>query len=127
VCFANAGYPLLLYLRARFWSNPIRKGTIFPRVTILLAAHNEEKNLPVKLANLATLDYPSDLLDVVVVSDGSTDGTDKILKDWEGPGRRSIHLAAHGGKAVALNAGMAAATGEIVVLPMQGKRSRLMP
>jgi poly-beta-1,6-N-acetyl-D-glucosamine synthase len=115
VCFANAGYPILLYLRARFWSNPIRKGAIFPRVTILLAAHNEEKNLPVKLANLATLDYPVELLDVVVVSDGSTDGTDKILKDWEGPGRRSIPLATHRGKAAALNAGMAAARGELVV------------
>jgi poly-beta-1,6-N-acetyl-D-glucosamine synthase len=115
VCFANAGYPLLLYLRARFWSSPIRKGAIFPRVTILLAAHNEEKNLPRKLANLSTLDYPADLLDVVVVSDGSTDGTDKILEEWEGPGHRSIWLPAHSGKAVALNTGMAAATGEVVV------------
>jgi len=80
-----------------------------------VAAYNEEKNLPAKLANLATLDYPADLLDVVVVSDGSVDGTNKILGAWDGPGRRSVKLAIHGGKAAALNVGVAEAKGEIIV------------
>jgi poly-beta-1,6-N-acetyl-D-glucosamine synthase len=80
-----------------------------------LAAYNEEKNLPSKLTNLAALDYPADLLDVVVVSDGSVDGTNQILDAWGGPIRRSIKLPTHVGKAAALNTGVAEATGEIIV------------
>lgn len=93
----------------------MRTAGIFPRVTILLAAYNEEKNLPHKLANLAALDYPADLLDVIVVSDGSADGTDTILECWQGPGRRSFRLPEHRGKAAALNIGAAQAEGEIIV------------
>jgi poly-beta-1,6-N-acetyl-D-glucosamine synthase len=115
IFFAYAGYPILLYLRAQFWSIPVRRASIFPQVTILLAAHNEEKNLPGKLTNLAELDYPADLLDVIVVSDGSGDGTNKILDAWEGPSRRSFKLPIHRGKAAALNVGAAEAKGEIIV------------
>ena len=77
--------------------------------------YNEEKNLPGKLTNLAELDYPADLLDVIVVSDGSIDGTNRILDAWDGSGRRSVKLPIHCGKAAALNAGAAEAKGEIIV------------
>jgi poly-beta-1,6-N-acetyl-D-glucosamine synthase len=115
ILFTNVGYPILLYLRARFWPKPVRKASIFPTVTILLAAYNEEKNLPGKLANLAALDYPPNLFDIVVVSDGSVDGTDRILDAWQGPRHKSVRLPVHGGKAIALNAGLAKANGEIIV------------
>jgi len=115
ILFAYAGYPILLYLRAQFWSIPVRRASIFPQVTILLAAYNEERNLPDKLANLAALDYPADLLDVIVVSDGSVDGTNKILDAWDGPSRRSFKLPIRRGKAAALNVGAAEAKGEIIV------------
>lgn len=115
MCFANAGYPILLCLRARFWAQPVRKRPISPRITILVAAHNEVKNLPRKLANFAALDYPRELLDIIVVSDGSTDGTDKILESWAGMRHQAIRLPAQRGKAVALNAAMANAEGGIVV------------
>ena len=115
VFFAYAGYPLLLFLRARFWPIAVSKASIFPRVTILVAAYNEEKNLPDKLGNLAALDFPADLLEVIVVSDGSVDGTDKILDAWDSYSRRSIKLPVHRGKAAALNVGAAEAKGEIIV------------
>ena len=109
--FVYAGYPICLYLRAKFWPRPIRRTTIFPMVTIVLAVHNEEKNLPGKLRNLAALDYPADRLEVTVISDGSTDQTNSILAGWESANRRTVILTKHCGKATALNHGLAEAKG----------------
>jgi biofilm PGA synthesis N-glycosyltransferase PgaC len=115
IFFAYAGYPILLYLRTRFWSIPVCRASIFPGITILVAVYNEEKNLPRKLTNLAALDYPADRLEVIVVSDGSLDGTHKILDMWDGPNLRTVRLPMHRGKATALNVGAAEAKGEIIV------------
>lgn len=86
-----------------------------PAVTLVIPAHNEEDVLPAKLANLAELDYPKDLLEVVFVSDGSTDGTDEILESASFPGLRLIQCPRRGGKSTALNLGVAAATHDILV------------
>lgn len=109
-----AGYPAWLYLRARFRPRPVRRADIFPSVTIILAVHNEEKNLPGKLLCLATLDYPKEQFEVVVVSDGSTDQTNSILAAWQNASRRAVVLHEHMGKATALNHAMTQANGEIV-------------
>jgi poly-beta-1,6-N-acetyl-D-glucosamine synthase len=114
IFFAYAGYPIWLYFRARFWPRPIRRASIFPRVSIVLAVRNEAKNLPRKLHNLATLEYPADRLEIIVVSDGSTDETNRILADWQNPNRRVVILAQHQGKASALNRGIAESQGEII-------------
>jgi biofilm PGA synthesis N-glycosyltransferase PgaC len=114
IFLAYSGYPISLYFRARFWPRPVRRASTFPRVTIALAVHNEEKNLPGKLLNLAALDYPADRLEVIVISDGSTDETNKILAAWQNSGRRAVILPEHRGKANALNHGMAEAQGEII-------------
>jgi poly-beta-1,6-N-acetyl-D-glucosamine synthase len=115
IFFAYAGYPLCLYFRARFWPQYARRASCFPTVTILLAAHNEQKYLPAKLLNLAQLDYPVDRLQVIVVSDGSTDETNQILADWQNSDRKAVILREHRGKATALNLGVAAAEGQIIV------------
>jgi cellulose synthase/poly-beta-1,6-N-acetylglucosamine synthase-like glycosyltransferase len=80
----------------------------------VLAAHNEEKNLPAKLLNLAALDYPADRLELIVISDGSTDDTNKIISSWQGSCRRAVVILEHRGKANALNCGVAEAMGEII-------------
>jgi len=115
IFFAYASYPIFLYLRARFRAIPIQRSQIFPSITIVLAVRNEEKNLPRKLQNLAALDYPKALLEVIVISDGSTDETNRILAAHSIPYLRTILLNAHRGKAAALNCGVAAARGEILV------------
>jgi cellulose synthase/poly-beta-1,6-N-acetylglucosamine synthase-like glycosyltransferase len=115
ILFAYAGYPIWLYLRARFSPRPVRQATIFPSVTILLAVRNEAKNLPGKLQNLAELDYPADRLEIIVVSDGSVDATSDILATWEKPQRRAVLLPQQGGKGTALNCGVTQAQGEIIV------------
>ena len=114
IFFTYAGYPICLYFRARYWSKPVRQARIFPSVTIVLAVHNEERNLLRKLNNLDALDYPVDRLEVIVISDGSTDQTGKILGAWQRSGRRAVILSEHQGKANALNYGMAEARGDIV-------------
>jgi cellulose synthase/poly-beta-1,6-N-acetylglucosamine synthase-like glycosyltransferase len=114
IFFAYAGYPIIFYFRAKFWPRPVHRACIFPRVTIVLAVHNEEKSLPGKLHNLAALDYLADRLEVIVISDGSTDETNKIANAWQHSGYRVVILPEHRGKAHALNYGIAEAQGEIV-------------
>jgi cellulose synthase/poly-beta-1,6-N-acetylglucosamine synthase-like glycosyltransferase len=114
IIFAYAGYPICLYFRAWIWPRPVRRASIFPRVTIVLAAHNEEKDLPGKLLNLAALDYPEDRLELIVISDGSTDETNKIVSAWQNSSCQSVILSEHRGKANALNCGIAEAQGEII-------------
>jgi biofilm PGA synthesis N-glycosyltransferase PgaC len=115
VVLAYLGYPIILCCMARLWSVLPQRKSIFPMVTILLAVRNEETNLVRKLKNLAALDYPPERLEIVVVSDGSTDGTNDLLSAWQGPSRRIIVLSNHAGKAGALNHGLSQASGEIVL------------
>jgi len=87
---------------------------ITPSVTMVLAAHNEAPSIGPKLENVLSLDYPSERMNVVVASDGSNDGTDEIVRQYEGPRVRLLSLN-RCGKAAALNAAAAAAGGEILV------------
>jgi cellulose synthase/poly-beta-1,6-N-acetylglucosamine synthase-like glycosyltransferase len=108
------GYPLLLSAWRSF-GPPIRKDLEFrTTVSVLLAVYNGEAFLARKLDNLLALDYPSELLDVVVVSDGSTDETDTIAQSYADR-RVQLVRVPHGGKAAALNAAMQHATGELLL------------
>ena len=109
------GYPVYLYVRARFWPLPVKRASLLPNVSIVVAVHNEEKYLPTKLEGLAAIDYPPERLQVIVVSDGSTDDTNAILKLWQGAPSRTAVFADHRGKAAAVNRGLAVAQGEIVL------------
>lgn len=115
VAYAYAGYPAWLWLRSRWASRPVRKEPIRPAVSIVMAVHNEAETLPRKLDNLASLNYPADLYEVIVVSDGSTDGTNELLTARAHERLHAIVLPEHAGKAVALNRGIEAARGEIIV------------
>src|ERR1700681_1544185 len=80
VAYAYVGYPVWLWLR-RCWGNEaVQKSDITPSVSIVIAAHNEAANLPRKLRNLGELHYPQHLLEIIVVSDGSTDETEQLLE-----------------------------------------------
>jgi poly-beta-1,6-N-acetyl-D-glucosamine synthase len=114
ILFTYAGYPICMYFRAKFWPRLIRRASIFPRITIVMAVHNEERNLERKLCNLAALDYPPDCLEVIVISDGSTDQTNQVLGEWQGLRNRAVILPDHRGKANALNHGITEAQGEII-------------
>jgi cellulose synthase/poly-beta-1,6-N-acetylglucosamine synthase-like glycosyltransferase len=84
-------------------------------VSLLVPAYNEEERLPDKLANLRAIDYPPDRLEVIFVSDGSTDRTNNILRAVEDPAIRSLVLTARSGKCNALNRAVAAARHDVLV------------
>lgn len=113
--YTYAGYPLWIYLRSRQHPRPQRQGSILPTVSIILAVHNGAALLRQKVAHLLSLDYPQDRMEIAIVSDGSTDGTDDILKEFRSPQVRCFRCAEHSGKATALNLGMKSATGEILL------------
>lgn len=118
MAYTCVGYPLLLAALARWRpALPVRRDRGYrPTVIVLLVAHDEEACLERKLENLSRLDYPADLLHVVVASDGSTDGTEEIVRRHGPDGVRLVSLPGPRGKAAALAAIAPAITDEILVL-----------
>jgi cellulose synthase/poly-beta-1,6-N-acetylglucosamine synthase-like glycosyltransferase len=113
--YTFAGYPLWIYLRSRLHPRPWRQEPMLPSVSIILAVHNGGTLLRQKVDHLLSLDYPRDRMEIVIISDGSTDDTDDILKEFSDPPVRSIRCSERGGKAAAVNQGVRSATGEILV------------
>lgn len=118
VFYAYAGYGLLLWLLVRVKESlrPRREPALpdeLPRVTLLVAAYNEEEIVDDKMANTLGLDYPEGLLDMVWVTDGSTDGTNAALERY--PRVRVLFDAPRRGKSAALNRAMAYLDTPIVV------------
>jgi len=114
VSYAYFGYVVWLWLCDRLRRRVIQKGHYTPSVSIVIAARNEEANLPAKLENLGVLDYPQALLEIVIASDGSTDRTASIIREQGSP-VIAVILDESNGKASALNAAVRRATGEILV------------
>jgi poly-beta-1,6-N-acetyl-D-glucosamine synthase len=115
VLYTYLGYPLIMYVRSRWKKRPVRTAEIQPSVSIIMAVRNEEAHISRKLHNLKDLDYPPDHYEVIVVSDGSTDGTNDTLATLAGERVRTIISDSHLGKAVALNKALECTHGEIVV------------
>ena len=112
--YAYIGYLILLRVYAHVRTLPVRTGDYRPRISLILAARNEERNLLAKLDNLRALNYPQDRLQVVVASDGSTDGTNEILRE-HAQDVVAVFIDPSKGKANALNAAVRSATGEVLV------------
>lgn len=127
--YAYFGYPLLLWIQA-LWlripsspqpprqnpdpQTPGCSSPILPSVSIILAARNEEARLPDKIENLRSTNYPRELLQIVIASDGSSDRTAEILREHASI-LVPVILESSGGKAVALNEAVRHATGEVLV------------
>src|SRR5207253_3011273 len=73
IAYTYLGYPLWLWIRSRWCRKPVRSGPYIPFLSIIMIVRNEEKVLPRKLRNLLDLNYPDESLEIVMVSDGSTD------------------------------------------------------
>jgi cellulose synthase/poly-beta-1,6-N-acetylglucosamine synthase-like glycosyltransferase len=109
------GYPLLLALIARVGSKPVAKRRQQKSVSVVIAAHNGEKFLAAKLDSILALNYPRELVEILVVSDGSTDSTDDIVRSYAPHGVRLLRVE-RGGKCAALNAGIPQMHNEILLL-----------
>jgi cellulose synthase/poly-beta-1,6-N-acetylglucosamine synthase-like glycosyltransferase len=130
--YSYLGYPAWLWLRSRWSPRPVRRGFVespaAPAVSALMVVRNEEAVIARKLENLLTLDYPQAKLDVVVVSDGSSDRTPSILADYArdsglpdedrtgAPSRvRTLLKPVSQGKAAGLNDAIKLASGEVLL------------
>ena len=117
IAYAYVGYPLLLWLRSWWSPRPVMHGVDAPRVSAVMVVRNEEGNIAQKLNNLLTLDYPPEKLEVVVVSDGSTDRTVAALAEFaqHDSRLRTVVKTESRGKAAGLNDAIAAASGDVLL------------
>lgn len=115
VFYVYLGYPALLALRRRIAARPVEKVYLEPKVTLVIAAHNERERIEKKLRNCLALDYPKRKLQIIVSLDGPTDGTEFIVWSHAAEGVELVHSKDHRGKAFALNNALRRATGDIVV------------
>ncbi|MEW6442065.1 MAG: glycosyltransferase family 2 protein [bacterium] len=108
-------YPLAIRLGGRIAPYRTLKREIFPSISVLIAAYNEEKSIERKIRNTLALDYPKERLEILVGSDGSTDGTASIARSFAGQGVRLLDFESNRGKTSVQNDLVRASRGEILV------------
>ncbi|HTS06939.1 MAG TPA: glycosyltransferase family 2 protein [Candidatus Eisenbacteria bacterium] len=116
LAYTYAGYPVWLWVRARLKPWPVRRGTVEPGISIVMVVRNESAVLAEKLENLLHIEYAPERCQIVVVSDGSDDGTEAILSTFKNEPRvRAVLRKASAGKAAGLNDALRFADGQILV------------
>jgi cellulose synthase/poly-beta-1,6-N-acetylglucosamine synthase-like glycosyltransferase len=115
IFYILVGYPALLSLLARKHTRPLAAGHELRSVSVIIPVHNGARFLRRKLDSINALDYPKTLIEVLVVSDGSTDATEEIAAEYAGSGIKLLVIP-RSGKAAALNAAAQLVSGEILVL-----------
>lgn len=117
LAYSYVGYPALLGLLARLAPRKaaIRDSAELPSVTLLVSAYNEVDVIREKLENSIALDYPKDLVEIIVISDCSNDGTDQVVQQFASSGVRLIRQMQRRGKTEGLNLAVPQSAGEILV------------
>lgn len=108
-------YPALIRVLAACFGRAVSSDDRQPTVTIIVTAYNEEASIRAKLDNLAGLNYPAERLDVLVVSDASSDATEQIAATYDSRAVRVLRVEGRLGKTACQNAAASAASGEILV------------
>ena len=110
------GYPvLLIFFRYMLPRQKVDKKEYFPIVSFLISCFNEEKIIREKLENTLALDYPKDKLEIIVISDASTDKTDKIVRGYRNKGIRLIRQDKRKGKTSGLNLAVPKTRGNLII------------
>ncbi len=115
LAYTYAGYPLLLLIVSWLRPREVRRGEFTPAVSVIITAYNEERALNAKLENTLALDYPSELLEIIVASDCSTDRTDEIVREFAERGVRLVRQPQRLGKTAAQNMAVPEVRGEIIL------------
>jgi cellulose synthase/poly-beta-1,6-N-acetylglucosamine synthase-like glycosyltransferase len=113
--YTYVGYPLLLFVLSIIRPRAIKRAEYEPGVTVIITAYNEERDLQAKLENTLSLDYPSQLLEIIVASDCSSDGTDDIVRSFANRGVVLHRQRERLGKTAAQNAAVELAKGDIIL------------
>ncbi len=115
VGWTYVGYPLFIALIARWRPRPHRRAALILPVTLIIPAYNEETVIAEKLENTLALAYPPAQREIIVIADGSTDGTMEIVAGYSGRGVRLLHQPERQGKIAAMNRAAPHAQGEILI------------
>jgi len=113
--YVYVGYPILAFLLSILRNKKIRKQTSQPSVTILIAAYNEGENIEETIKNKLYLDYPREKKEIIIISDGSTDKTEDIVRKYDSEEVKLIRQNIRSGKTAALNKAVPQAAGDILV------------
>jgi len=113
--YVYIGYPILVFLLSILRNKKVRKQTFQPYVTILIAAYNEGETIDETIKNKLHLDYPREKIEIIVISDGSTDKTEDIVKKYDSQGVKLMRQEIRSGKTAALNSAAPHAVGDILV------------
>ena len=116
LAYVYAGYPALMWVRAARRPPARHVWAATPAVSVVVVAHNEARRVTERIENLLALDYPRERLEIILVSDGSTDGTVDRARAYAHRGVIVRAFAQRRGKPSVLNETVPAASGEIVVL-----------
>ena len=113
--FVYAGYPILMFIFSRLYGKTARRAPIRPRVSLIIAARNEEKAIGEKLENALSLDYPKEKFEIIVASDASTDRTDEIVRSFAGRGVILHRQEKRHGKTRAQHRAASVSSGDILI------------
>ena len=115
LAYVYAGYPLLLAAVRPLFRRPVVKADIEPNVCLFVAANDESEIIAAKIRNSLSVDYPPSRLSIVIASDGSVDGTNEIVRSYEGQGVRLLAFPERRGKMSTINDGVTRVDDEIIV------------
>jgi cellulose synthase/poly-beta-1,6-N-acetylglucosamine synthase-like glycosyltransferase len=113
ILYVLVGYPILLAIAPSKAPAPAKDPRHVEKVTLILAVHNGAAHMRTKIESILGLDYPKEMLESIIVSDGSWDETESIVREYADRGIQLV-VAPRGGKSPALNLAMARATGDIL-------------
>jgi cellulose synthase/poly-beta-1,6-N-acetylglucosamine synthase-like glycosyltransferase len=115
MAYVYLGYPLLLAAIGLFTKRPKASVGYSPKISVLIAAYNEESGIQKKIEETLALDYPPDKIEILVLSDFSTDRTDEIVKGFTDPRVRLLRAPSREGKTNVQNLGAEVSQSEVLV------------
>jgi cellulose synthase/poly-beta-1,6-N-acetylglucosamine synthase-like glycosyltransferase len=115
LAYVYVGYPILVYAVSLVYPRPVEAGPIEPTVTILITAFNEKASIRQKLENTLALTYPAHKMEIIVASDGSTDSTDDIVREFSGRGVKLFRQEGRVGKTMTQNNAVKVAAGDVIL------------
>jgi len=115
ITYTYVGYPAFIFVVASIRKHRPADPNYYPFISVLIAAYNEESHIANKLRETLSLDYPAERIEVIVLSDCSSDSTDRIVHAFPDPRVRLLRMDRRRGKTHAQNEGVKIAKGEVLI------------
>ncbi len=115
IFYVYVGYPFSAWLLAHLLRRTVKKDAYEPAVSIIISAFNEEDHIAQTITNKLQLDYPKDKLEIIVISDESTDRTNEIIQGFKKNNVKYFLQKPRAGKTSAINMAVSQANGEILL------------